>query len=854
MVWLLLASSFADIPVEEKSSKVENEKEEEKERLFSEERSPRLYASFPSIMTYWWMTPLTILGFKKSLKTADLYSLRDDEKTGFLAPKFISSWKRQASSSNTRRTPGIMTTIITTLGWDLFVGNFLRVFAEVAMAFSPFLLKSLLQFIKNPNEPTWHGFLIVIGMFFASELESLFSTNGFGREMMAMLKNKVGLTAVVYRKALRLKNSVRKERTTGEIVNLLSTDANRLSELLTWSSLLWLCPLEIIIAVFYIYQELGVATFAGVGVMVLMLPVNGLIAKLTERLQSKQMKLKDERVKNMSEILNGIKVIKLYAWEQSFMNLVLCIRHKEVRKLIFLAYLNAISVFLWSCAPFIVALVSFAVFVMIDDKNVLDAEKAFVSLACFNILRYPLIVLPEVFNYLILSMVSIKRVNKYLNAPELDDYVVRSTTGPALSVMNASFSWGIQLKDKDEENSNDKDENNKKQEKKKRKTKKENEESSPPITLENINARVEKGSFTAIVGNVGTGKSSFLNAVLGEMEKMKGSVVIGAGIQSTAYVPQQAWMQNATLKNNILFGCPYDRNRYEQVIDVCELKPDLEILPGGDETEIGEKGINLSGGQKQRVNLARACYSNSDLYLMDDPLSAVDAHVAKNLFDKVLSSKTGILRENTRVLVTNNLSILPFVDQILVMKNGTISETGSYKTLMENNGDFAEYQRTFSKRTVSETKKDMDDGYDGDKDNKERTRSMRTESFGIRSESFSSQSMKEKQEKEGQKLIEEEAAETGRVKFTVYVRYLRSMSVVWLASVVVASMVNNASDASANYWLSLWAEDKPLLINGTEVQDEVQRTKRLGIYALLGLLQGKNLSFIVMLLLMFLFL
>ena len=837
MICLLLTSSFADCPDEDPSDDSSQENDDKKEkRLFSEERSPRVYASFPSIITYWWVTPLTVLGFKKSLKSEDLYALRDDERCRSVAPRFFANWKRQGEKG----TPGVVRMMMSCLGWDLFVGNFLILLSDAALVMAPLLLKWLLQFIKDTTEPTWHGFIIVFLMFFTSSLQSIFAVNGFGRELIASLKMRAGVTSVIYRKALRLKNSVRKERTVGEIVNLMSTDAERVRELLVWSDLFWSSPLQIGIAIYYIYRELGVATFAGVAVMVLMMPINGFILNIVKKLQTKQMKLKDERVKNMSEILNGIKVIKLYAWEESFMNLILGVRKKEVRTLVNLSYLNAVSTFLWTCAPFFVAVVSFAVFVLIDDNNVLDAEKAFVSLTCFNMLRIPLIIVPALLNYTIFMIVSVKRLNKYLNAPELDNYVVRSKTGPALSINDASFSWGIKLQDKDEEETKDENANNKKKEKKKKKKcKKEDAESEPPITLENINAMVEKGSFTAIVGNVGSGKSSLMNAVLGEMEKMKGSITIGSGIESIAYVPQQAWIQNVSLKNNILFGCTYDKKSYEQIIDVCELKPDLEILPGGDETEIGEKGINLSGGQKQRVNLARACYSNSDLYLMDDPLSAVDAHVAKNLFDKVLSSKTGILRKKTRILVTNNLSILPFVDQILVMKNGTISETGSYKTLMENNGDFAEYQRTFSKRTESETRKDMEDD-DSLDDHVQRTRSMRNQSITEErvGEETSNPTAKDKKKLGDNKLIEDESVETGRVKFTVYLRYLKSINTIWLILVVVGSVGNYASTAGANYWLSQWSADKPLDVNGTLVQDEAQRTKRLGVYAFLGLMQG----------------
>jgi ATP-binding cassette subfamily C (CFTR/MRP) protein 1 len=847
ITWLLTSSSFADLPEEDEvTQRTKNDEGKETKRCFSNQRSPRVYASFPSIFTFSWVTPLTALGFKKSLKVEDLYSLRSDETSKEFAPLFIKTFNDQKSKKSG---PGVLKTMFSTLGWDLFLGNFMMLLSEIAQVSPPMLLKWLLQFTADLEQPRWHGFVIVFLMFFAGELQSIFSTNGFGRELTAGLKMRCGLIAIIYRKALALSNSVRKERTVGEIVNLMSTDAERVRELLTWSDLFWSCPFKIIVAVYYIYNELGVATFAGVAILIVMLPLNGWMANYIKKRQTLQMKLKDERVKNMSEILNGIKVIKLYAWEESFMNLVLKIRKKEVRQLVLIAYFNAASIFLWTCTPFMVAVVSFGVFVSIDRDNVLNAEKAFVSLTCFNMLRIPLILLPIMFNYLIFTIVSVKRLNKYLNADELDNYVERSSTGPALSITNAVFSWGSALESEGEDKKIDGNGWKKKEKEKVKKVKKYSTKLQElTITLKNINATVAKGSFTAIVGNVGSGKSSLMSAILGEMEKIKGSVVIGGGVQSIAYVPQQAWIQNVSLKDNILFGCSFDRKQYQQTIEVCELKQDLDILPAGDETEIGEKGINLSGGQKQRVSLARACYSNSDLYLMDDPLSAVDAHVAQNLFDKVLSSKTGILRRKTRVLVTNNLSVLPFVDQILVMKNGSITETGSYNQLMDNNGVFSEYIKNFSDRRECEIKREMDDGRST---LVQRTRSMRQESFV--DEDLRSGSLSVTEDEGGKKLIEEEFAETGRVKGYVYMRYLKSMSLYWLVGVIVGSIGNYTAVAGGNYWLSIWSGDSSNIaseyeitgksINTTIFSADDQRTLRLSVYAIFGVIQGQFTTF-----------
>ena len=220
-----------------------------------------------------------------------------------------------------------------------------------------------------------------------------------------------------------------------------------------------------------------------------------------------------------------------------------------------------------------------------------------------------------------------------------------------------------------------------------------------PTVLQNINLTVKRHKLIAIVGQVGAGKSSLLSAILGDLEKLDGFVNICG---SVAYVPQQAWIQNSTLRQNILFINKYNQNFYNKVIESCALGPDIKILSAGDMTEIGEKGINLSGGQKQRVSLARAVYSNQDIYLLDDPLSAVDAHVSRHLFEKVIGPN-GLLRHKTRILVTHRASVLTNVDQIFVLKDGAISEMGTFEELIANNGDFSEFvEQYIQQKTTSE--------------------------------------------------------------------------------------------------------------------------------------------------------
>lgn len=385
--------------------------------------------------------------------------------------------------------------------------------------------------------------------------------------------------------------------------------------------------------------------------------------------------------------------------------------------------------------------------------------------------------------------------------------------------------------------------------------------------LKNINLQVEKGKCVAVVGTVGSGKSSLVSALLGEMDKISGRVNT---VGKIAYVPQQAWIQNATLQDNILFGRSMDRKRYDQVIQACALKPDIEILPGGDQTEIGEKGINLSGGQKQRVSLARAVYNDADIYFLDDPLSAVDSHVGKHIFEQVLGPK-GILAKKTRVLVTHGITYLPEVDNIFVLKDGEISEQGNYKGLLDKKGAFADFLiqhltevnaeeedleeikaqlevvasdelKAKLERAISTTRARSDSQSDSQKGELTRQGSETSDTGSLRRRTPDKKSSESPQKGEkptqngtqNQKLIETEKSETGSVKWEVYKHYLKSIGWTLSIATVVLNMVFQSFSIGSNVWLSKWSSDE------TTVNNTGRRDMYLGVYAAFGIGQGES--------------
>ncbi|XP_067133640.1 multidrug resistance-associated protein 1-like [Centruroides vittatus] len=825
---------------------------------FTKKECPEKQSSFPSKLLYWWFNRLVLIGWKRNLTEADLWSLNEEDLTENVAPVFDKYWHeellkheiyiRSASYSPKRSNeevqirserkskPSIVKALIKTFGPYFLSGAIFKLFHDLLQFASPLLLRSLIAFVTS-NDPVWKGILYAVIIFITATLQSLMLGVYFHRMYIIGMRIRTALISSIYRKSLVLSNFSRRESTVGEIVNLMSVDAQRFMDLMVFINMLWSAPLQIILALFFLWDVLGVSVLTGVVVMILVIPLNGYAANVSKKLQVKQMKKKDERVKLMNEILGGIKVLKLYAWENSFLQQVLDIRNKEIQHLRRMAYLHSVTAFIWTCAPFVVSLTSFATFVMISEHNILDAKKAFVALTLFHILRFPLTMLPMLISMIVQATVSVKRLNKFLTNEELEQYVTHDKyeINPIV-IEHGTFSWS-----KDES-----------------------------AILKEININIPEGSLVAVVGQVGSGKSSLLSAMLGDMDKLEGRVNIKGNI---AYVAQQAWIQNATLRDNILFHHAMNHEKYNQVIKACALETDLTILPGGDMTEIGERGINLSGGQKQRVSIARAVYSNSDIYLLDDPLSAVDSHVSKQIFEEAIGPK-GILKDKTRVLVTHSITYLTQMDMIIVMKDGEIHELGSYSELLNKKGAFAEFLLQYLREETEDIDKlDASEvelmeeimmkvgtpnlesqlsrtSVDGDI--AERRALLRSLSSQMSQDSTSSNrssplrrltdskskldDIKDEKLANGQvdpsKLIQTETMETGKVKWEIYLYYFKSVGYVWMCSVVLGYVGLQGFTVGSNIWLSVWSNDKPT-VNGT--QDIKLRDLRLGVYGAFGI-------------------
>ena len=396
--------------------------------------------SFPYFFTFSFIGSLIYKGFRGKLTIHDLDGTREDDKTRYLGPKLRRNLIAVDEDGN-EFSKGVGKALFKTFWPSLLVTGFWKLAYDGFGFVSPLLLHRLLTFLSS-DEPVWHGVVIILIMLFGSLGVNLCVNMYMFRAASLGLQVRTSLMCVIYRKALTISNSARRDSTVGEIVNLMSVDCDRFNMLMTWINFTWAGVLQIGIALWLLYNELGYSAFAGLAAMLLVMPVNVWLARIMERAYKEQMTLKDERVKSMNEILGGIKVLKLYAWEKAFMEIVLKIRKSEVRFIRQIAYMNGAFSFSFSITPVLVTLSTFAVYVLSDDKNVLDPAKVFFSMSIFNILRMPLINMPYLFSHMVSTYVSLKRVNKFFSSSDLEQYVSHEPDDEHAVVMeSAALSW-----------------------------------------------------------------------------------------------------------------------------------------------------------------------------------------------------------------------------------------------------------------------------------------------------------------------------------------------------------------------------------------------------------------------------
>ncbi|KAG5445615.1 Multidrug resistance-associated protein 1 [Clonorchis sinensis] len=853
---------------------------------------PEEKSSFPLRLTFLWFTSAVIEGCKRPTTFDDLWRLNPRYMSTYLIARAERFWNsllaqklKKLGKERYERLPAAETdfqvppkgyqpslfaTFVRTF-WRIFFTGFIIRFAGDALSFvQPLVISELITFVQisqpanfshNPDEtePTsvvyeWHGYFFAVVLPLIGFIRTILFQQQFHYAYVLGMNMRVTAAGLVYRKALRLSQSSRQTATVGEIVNLMAIDSQRLEEAGVMIHMAWSAPPIILVSLVMVYSQMGWSALAGFGLTVLLIPINVAVASKAKMYQQQLMLVKDDRIKLLNQTFVGIKVLKMYAWELAFQDRITKLRDKEVNLIRKMAYLRSVNSVTAFCAPILISLTTFGAYVLSSADHVLDARRVFVSLSLFNIMAFPLAMLPNLVAVVVQAAIAFRRIQKFLLMPELQfqqralEYTAtvenqRDIEEPAIFVSEATFGWD-----------------------------------SETVMFNNLNISLSKGSFSVIIGAVGAGKSSLISTILGELYRYRGTVRTQGSI---AYVPQQAWCLNTTVQENILFGQLMDRPFYERVLRCCCLTDDLEQFPNGDLTEIGERGINLSGGQKQRISLARAVYQRADIYLLDDPLSAVDAHVANALFSQVIGPQ-GLLNQTTRLLVTHRLINLAQADQIFTICRSSsprvalgdlgigqdnpayqtidfnddsglgfasesyIGEIGTLAELMGHNGPFAEYMRQYlaEHQDTGKEQESPQKQYETDENGDFGTFVVQPDQLSLHdceslaaSSEFTSQQDTELNKLLSGRLVVQEHEETGRIAFSVLSAYRSAYGNLPTLLTLVSYILFIASVIGSNVWLSYWSQSGSS--SDSKAEDKTwERNYYLGVYGAIGIAQS----------------
>ncbi|CAJ2663683.1 unnamed protein product [Trifolium pratense] len=605
------------------------------------------HATFPSKLIFSWVNSILSLGYSKSLALEDIPSLVSEDEAGTSYQSFVHAWEslvRETTNNNTKNL--VLWSVVRTYLKENILIAFYALIRTISVAVSPLILYAFVNY-SNRTEVDLKQGLSIVGFLILTKLaESLSQRHWFFNSRRSGMKMRSALMVAVYQKQLKLSNLARERHSTGEIVNYIAIDAYRMGEFPWWFHITWTCVLQLVLSIAILFGVVGIGALPGLVPLLICGLLNVPLARMLQNCQLQFMIAQDERLRSTSEILNSMKIIKLQSWEEKFKNVVESLRDKEFKWLSKTQFLKAFGTFLYWLSPTVIPAVVFLGCAYFNSAP-LNAETIFTVLTALRNMGDPVLMIPEALSVMIQVKVSFDRINTFMLAEELNNddngRNIKQCSVNAMAIQAGNFIW-------------------------------DHESVSP--TLKDMNLEIKWGQKIAVCGPVGAGKSSLLYAILGEIPKISGTVYVGSTL---AYVSQSSWIQSGTVQDNILFGKPMDKERYENAVKVCALDKDIGDFSYGDLTEIGQRGINISGGQKQRIQLARAVYNDADIYLLDDPFSAVDAHTAAILFNDCVMTA---LREKTVILVTHQVEFLSEVDTILVMEDGKVIQSGTYENLL----------------------------------------------------------------------------------------------------------------------------------------------------------------------------
>ncbi|KAM4788288.1 ATP-binding cassette sub-family C member 4 isoform 1-T1 [Cyanocitta cristata] len=778
-----------------------------------EKPNPLQDANLCSRLFFWWLNPLFIIGHKRKLQEDDMYKVLPEDSSEKLGEELQWYWDKEVQKAKKRgKTPHLTKAIILCYWKSYLVFGIFTMIEETLKIIQPIFLGKIINYFEkydSSNEVDlnsayrYAGALSVCTLILAI-MHHLY----FYHVQRAGMKLRVAMCHMIYRKALRLSNVAMAKTTTGQIVNLLSNDVNKFDQVTIFLHFLWAGPLQAVAVTVLLWMEIGPSCLAGMAVLIILLPVQTCIGRLFSSLRSKTAALTDVRIRTMNEVISGMKIIKMYAWEKSFAELVNGLRRKEIAMVMKSSYLRGLNLASFFVASKITVFMTFMSYVLLG--NSISASRVFVAVSLYGAVRLTVtLFFPAAVERVSESVISIRRIKNFLMLDEVLHFKPQlhgSNENIILHVQDLTCYW---------------------------------DKSSETPALQQISFTVRRGELLAVIGPVGAGKSSLLSAVLGELPTDKGLINVTGRI---AYVSQQPWVFSGTVRSNILFDKEYEKEKYEKVLKVCALKKDLELLANGDLTVIGDRGATLSGGQKARVNLARAVYQDADIYLLDDPLSAVDAEVGRHLFEKCICQA---LHQKISVLVTHQLQYLRAANQILILKDGKMVGKGTYAEFLRSGIDFA-----------SLLKKDEEVVEQLSVPGTPNLKSARNRTFSessVLSQDSSIHSQKDGavEQPPGENAlaaVPEESRHEGKINFKVYRKYFTAGAnyfVIFILLVfnILAQMILylplllKVAYVLQDWWLSYWASHQENLNlstngnNGTNETEPLDLNFYLGIYA-----------------------
>ncbi|KAL5715205.1 ATP-binding cassette sub- C member 9 [Ranunculus cassubicifolius] len=727
-------------------------------------------------ITFSWLNPLFAAGIKKPLEQNDVPDIDTKDCAAYISHSFDDNLNQVRERDNTLN-PSIYKALFLFIRKKAAINALLAVTSATASYVGPYLIDDFVKFLSGKKKhDSENGYLLALAFLSGKTVEVISQRQWiFGARQLG-LRVRVALISHIYQKGLRLSSQSRQKHTSGEIINYMSVDVQRISNFIWYANTMWMLPVQIILAIYILSKNLGLGALAGLAATAMVMCCNIPITRIQKGFQSKIMEAKDNRMKVTSEVLRHMKTLKLQAWDSQYTSKLESLRKVEYQWLWKSLRLSAISAFIFWGNPTFISVMTFGSCILMGIP--LTAGRVLSALATFQMLQDPIFKIPDLLSVIAQSKVSMDRVASYLQKEEMQTdavmFVQKHESQNDVEVDNGIFSW--------------------------------DPESKKP-TLERIHLKVNRGMKVAICGTVGSGKSSMLSCILGEIPKISGHVKISG---RKAYVPQSPWILTGTVRDNILFGNQYEKAKYDRTVGACALTKDFELFPSGDLTEIGERGINMSGGQKQRIQIARAVYQDADIYLLDDPFSAVDAHTGTQLFKECLM---GVLRNKTIIYVTHQVEFLPAADLIVVMQNGEITQAGKFEELLKQNIGFeilvgAHNQALESVCTIENTSRT----FQRPSSNSEANTDFINLTLPNTKQESKHNISPEISNKTG-RLTKAEEREKGNIGKDVYWAYLTAVrGGILVPFIIIAQTLFQVLQIASNYWMA-WAS--PLSV-GTE--------------------------------------